>query len=112
MVDILDHYMALAEGDSPIHFAAEMVCQPKNLSLIIQLSVEGTCKVQFRAHRILQSILRLNLPVSVLDEAVKIAAYTKPVPHHLGNRSEAIRLLKLEAPVVFEGSSFLQLYFN
>lgn len=67
MIDILDHYLALAEGDSAIYFAAETICEPQNLSLLIQLSVEGSYQVQFKAHKILQNILRFDVPVQVLN---------------------------------------------
>ena len=67
VLDLIDHFLSLAEGDSPIFFAAEAICEPENLSQLISLSVEASEEIQFRTHRVLQTILRLDVPVEVLN---------------------------------------------
>ena len=78
LMDIFDYYLSLSEGaTSPIFFVSEKIGQPQNLKILIRLSVEGDPWIQFLAHRILQNVLRCNLPIKVLHEAVALAGSAK-----------------------------------
>lgn len=112
-MDIFDHYLTFAEGaTSPIFFVSEKIGQPQNLKLLIRLSVEGQPDIQFKAHRLLQNVLRCNLPLKVLNEAVTLAGSSKLTTPTVGYQNEVKRLLSLESPLTFDGGAFLQLYFN
>ena len=68
LIEILDTYLSLSEAFTARTFAiTEKVCNPVNLSVLIRMSVEATPNTQFLAHRLLQSVLRFDLPVEVLN---------------------------------------------
>ena len=46
---------------------------PNNLKFLIELSVDASPRNQIMIQKMLQSIVKLNLPQEVLDEATKLA---------------------------------------
>lgn len=54
LLEQLDTYLSLAHGYSThAFFIAEKVCEPKNLQLLIRLSVQSPPNIQLITHRIL-----------------------------------------------------------
>ena len=64
---------------------------------------------QFLIQRMLQSILKLDLPQEVLDAAVKAASQRAPGAQ---KANQVERILDFEASIQMEGSIFLQFLFN
>ena len=114
LMEALDNYLSLSYGYPALTISiAEKICQPSNLAILIRVSVCDSPNISFMAHRILQDILRFDVPVDILNVAVQIAEATEaPKEQPLGFNNEVRRLLSLESPLDLSGCRFLQLYFN
>lgn len=65
---IYDTYASLAEGfRANTFFMMEKISHPEHLAMLIRMSVQPEPNVQFIAHRILQSILKFDVPAIVLN---------------------------------------------
>ena len=65
---IYDSYASLAEGfRANTFFMMEKISHPEHLATLIKMSVQPEPNVQFIAHRILQSILKFDVPAIVLN---------------------------------------------
>lgn len=70
-MEALDNYLSLSYGYPALTISiAEKICQPSNLAILIRVSVCDSPNISFMAHRILQDILRFDVPVDVLNVAV------------------------------------------
>ena len=68
LIDILDTYLSLSQKYiSHTYAIVDYVSNPKNLQLLIRLSVDTSPNIQLLAHRLLQNLLKFDLPIEVLD---------------------------------------------
>ena len=66
--------LATLSGDSEESYQiVQRFSDPSNLKNIIELTVEASPQNQIVVQRILQQILRLDLPQQILDQAVDMA---------------------------------------
>ena len=109
ILQVLDQILSLATVGSEGFQVIARLTEPDNLKSLIELSVEASMQNQFLIQRMLQSILKLDLPQEVLDAAVKAASQRAPGAQK-ANHVE--RILDFEASIQMEGSIFLQFLFN
>ena len=112
IVGLLDFFFSLAEISPRALDLVAPALFPKTLQYLIELSVEGMPQIQILCHKLFQSMLRLEIPGQVFEDAVTLAKNRK-VNNDLGQvQNEVARLLNQTNAVKFESSSFLQLIYS
>ena len=69
----LDQLLTLSEASGEGGQIVPRFANPENLKHVIELAVEASVPNQVLVQRILQQIIKLDLPRSILDEAVRLA---------------------------------------
>ena len=109
IVKALDQIISLSMERQEGLNIIQKLSNPECLKHIIELSVEASTQNQILIQKILQNILKLDLPQQILDTAVKQAQ--KPIKITSGP-NEVEKLLATQTTIKFQGSPFLQLLFN
>jgi hypothetical protein len=70
---MLDFFFGLAECSPRALGLVQSVSLPHHLQYLIELSVEGMPQIQIVVQKLFQSMMRLDLPSEVYEEAVTLA---------------------------------------
>ena len=106
---MLDQMISLSLEGSEGFEIIQRFSDPDNLKFLIELSIDTCPRNQILIQKMFQSILKLNLPQSMLDDSVRLAKNQKHTPEQ---PNKVLELLDMETEVQLEGSIFLEFLFN
>lgn len=107
IIVLLDQLINLSIASPDGFEVIKMVTDPKNLSLIFELSVQSSIRNQILIQRVLQKILQLDLPQQIYDEAISKAQHKKG-----GSENKVAGILTAKTCMQIPESPFLQFLLN
>ena len=105
----LEQMISLSASGSQGFEIIQRFSDPDNLKFLIELSVDTSPRNQILIQRMLQSIIKLNLPPEILDDSTKKAQNASTDSEH---PCKVLSILDMENNFQIDGSIFIQFLFN
>ena len=108
IVNSMEQLISISAAQTDSFEIIKCFSNPKNLQLLIQLSVTGPIRTRLMVWKILQQLMALDLPQQTFDEAVTKSA----AQERQGQKNRVADTLAIQSTLDLKKSPFLQFIFN
>lgn len=106
IINMMERLVGLSQDSQQSQGVVKFFSNSQNFQLLVELAVTASIGTQIMVQKIIQQLMRLDLPQSTFDDAVTNAAQRN------GGENSVAEILNTSSALQFKASPFLQFLFN